>query len=169
MEFLAEMLLAPGVAGLVVSNIADPGVWSTCSLSSKKWQEKLQLAPMNLLGVFARKEHEVNTEKVSSFAVCRTLGGELSEGVFLGFISRKDCFMNLWFQFLLHLSSGISVEPTAWHDCSWLKVNGFLLVPLAISRTWRSQKNLKQSMSIVCLKQINDKLMKERFTAISSH
>ena len=27
MEFLAEMLLvAPGVAGLVVSNIADPGV-----------------------------------------------------------------------------------------------------------------------------------------------
>lgn len=36
---------------------------------------------MNLLGVFARKEHEVNIEKVSSFAVCRTLGGELSEGV----------------------------------------------------------------------------------------
>lgn len=50
---------------------------------------------MNLLGVFARKEHEVNIEKVSSFAICRTLGGELSESVFLGFISRKDCFMNL--------------------------------------------------------------------------
>ena len=45
---------------------------------------------MSLLGVFARKEHEVNIEKVNSFAVCRTLGGELSEGVFLGCISRKD-------------------------------------------------------------------------------
>ena len=45
-------------------------------------------------------------------------------------------------------------------------MNGFLLVPLAISRTWRSQKNLKQSMGIVRLKQLNDKLMKERFIAV---
>ena len=45
---------------------------------------------MSLLGVFARKEHEVNIEKAGPFAVCRTLGGELSEGVFLGFLSRKD-------------------------------------------------------------------------------
>ena len=45
---------------------------------------------MSLLGVFARKEHEVNIETVNSVAVCRTLGGELSEGVFLGCISRKD-------------------------------------------------------------------------------
>ena len=50
---------------------------------------------MNLLGVFARKEHEVNIEKVRSSAVCRTPGGELSEGAFLGFIARKDCFMHL--------------------------------------------------------------------------
>ena len=70
--------------------------------------------------------------------------------------------MHLWVQLLLHLSSGISGELTAWRDCSWLKVNVFLLVPLAISRTWRSQKNLKQSMGIVRLKQLNDKLTKPK-------
>ena len=48
-------------------------------------------------------------------------------------------------------------------------MNGFLLVPLTISRTWRSQKNLKQSMGVVRLKQSNDELEKERFTAVSSN
>lgn len=60
--------------------------------------------------MFARKEHEVNIEKVNSFAVCRTLGGELSEGVFLGCISRKDsCICESSFSCIFHQESLVNL------------------------------------------------------------
>lgn len=73
MEFLAEMLLlAPGVAGLVVSNIADPGVWSTCSLSSKKWQRKdySQLASTHELIRCVCQEGTWSKHRKSEFICC---------------------------------------------------------------------------------------------------